>query len=103
MQIPKLEEGGLVVGIKTAPSKDGNRTYTTYYMVKPWSEYELGRTDYGLTGYPVEEVQTTKDFPIFVGDIVKFYYGKAIGDYQPVEDFKMIKSASEAAKVSGSK
>ena len=98
-----LAEGCQIIGIKKAPSKDGTKTYTTYYAVLPWSDYELGRSDYQLDGVPVSEFQTTKDFLIKVGDIVKFYYGRAIGDYQPIEDFKMIKEADDSTKSSGSK
>ena len=83
-------DGVLIMGIKKAPSKDGSRVYTTYYAAAPWSEYELGREDYSLAGMPVVEFQTTKDFPIEVGNVVKFYYGRAIGNYQPIEDFKLI-------------
>lgn len=100
--IKEPEIGCQVIGIKRAPSKDGKRTYTTYFTVAKWSEYELNREDYGLEGLPVKEYQTTEDFPIHVGDVVKFYFDQAIGDYQPLIDFKMIQSAVDAAKATSS-
>lgn len=83
-------DGVQILGIKKAPSKDGSKVYTTYYAAAPWSDYELGRSDYLLDGIPVCEFQTTKDFPIAVGNVVKFYYGRAIGNYQPIDDYKLI-------------
>ena len=93
MQIRNVTEGMQIVGIKRVPSKDGRRTYTTYYGVIAWSDYEQDREDYALEGVPVETVQTTETFDIKVGDIVVFYYGRAIGDYQPVKAFDLIEAA----------
>lgn len=84
-------KGHKIVGIKKAPSKNGDRIYTTYFCLRPYSDYELDKSD--VTGIAVEVVQTTEDFPIKIGDIVKFYYGRAIGDYQPVTDYKLIEAA----------
>lgn len=84
-------KGQKIVGIKKAPSKNGDRIYTTYFCLRPYSDYELDKSD--VTGIAVEVVQTTEDFPIKIGDIVKFYYGRAIGDYQPVTDYKLIEAA----------
>lgn len=84
-------KGQKIVGIKKAPSKNGDRVYTTYFCLRPYSDYELDKSD--VTGVAVEVVQTTEDFPIKIGDIVKFYYGRAIGDYQPVTDYKLIEAA----------
>ena len=84
-------KGQKIVGIKKAPSKNGDRIYTTYFCLRPYSDYELDKSD--VTGVAVEVVQTTEDFPIKIGDIVKFYYGRAIGDYQPVTDYKLIEAA----------
>jgi hypothetical protein len=92
MQIEKLTEGLQIVGVKKAPSKDHSRVYTTYYCIAAWSAYELDNTDYLLSGVPVEIVQTTEDFPLNLGDVVKFFYGKAIGNWQPVTDYKLISS-----------
>ncbi len=85
--------GQKVVGIKKAPSKSGDRVYTTYYCMRPYSDYELDNAD--VSGVAVEEIQTTEDFPIQIGDVVKFYYGKAIGNYQPVNDYKLIEPAGK--------
>ena len=84
-------KGQKIVGIKKAPSKNGDRIYTTYFCLRPYSDYELDKSD--VIGVAVEVVQTTEDFPIKIGDIVKFYYGRAIGDYQPVTDYKLIEAA----------
>ena len=84
-------KGQKIVGIKKAPSKNGDRIYTTYFCLRPYSDYELDKSD--VTGVAVEVVQTTEDFPIKIGDIVKFYYGRAIGDYQPVTDYKLIEAS----------
>lgn len=81
-----------IIGIKKTPSKNGDRVYTTYMCKKPWSDYEVDNADF-LSGVAVEEVQTTEDFPINVGDVVTFLYGKAIGNWQPIVDYKLIKSA----------
>lgn len=89
--VEKLQ-GQEVIGIKRAPSKDKSRVYTTYMCKRPWSDYELDNSE--LDGFAVEEVQTTEDFPIVIGDIVKFYYGKAIGNWQPVTDYKLIVPAT---------
>ncbi|MDE6128079.1 MAG: hypothetical protein K2G16_02675 [Lachnospiraceae bacterium] len=78
-----------VVGIKrAASSRNKERVYTTYYCLRAYSDYELDKTE--TAGIAVEEVQTTEDFPIEINDIVKFYYGKAMGDWQPVTDYKLI-------------
>ena len=90
MEVKAIRDGCQILGIKTAPSKDKTRIYTTYYCVRAWSPYELDREDYGLSGVAVEEVQTTENFDIKVGDVVKFFYGKAIGDWQPIVDFKRL-------------
>ena len=90
VKIVPPEQGYQVVGIKKAPSKDGTKVYVTYYAIGPWSDYELSRDDYGLSGYPVQEFQTTEDFNIHLGDVVKFYYGRAVGSYQPIVDFKLL-------------
>lgn len=99
--VKQPEKGCQIIGIKKAPSKDGKRTYTTYYAVHDWSDYELGRSDLLLSGLPVEEYQTTEDFPIHIGDVVEFYFGKAIGDFQPLIAFSMIQQAVDV-KASGS-
>ena len=103
MELVKIEHpttsGSQVIGIKKAPSKDGKSVFTTYYTVRPWSDYEIDRGDYFLAGYPVEEYQTREDFDINLGDTVVFYYGKAIGGYQPIIDFKLVAPyAGPAAK-----
>lgn len=85
-------KGQKVIGIKKTKSKDGTRTYTTYMCLRPWSDYEQDKAE--LDGSAVEEIQTAEDFPIEIGDVVKFYYGKAIGDYQPVNDYKLIEKAT---------
>lgn len=81
-----------VIGIKRIPSKNGDRIYTSYFCRKPFTSYEIDNAQ-ELQGCSVEEVQTTEDFPIQIGDVVKFYYGKALGNWQPVVDFKIIKAA----------
>lgn len=85
-------KGQKVIGIKKTTSKDGARTYTTYMCERPWTDYEIDNAE--LAGTAVEEVQTTEDFPIEIGDIVKFYYGKAIGSWQPITDYKLIERAT---------
>lgn len=85
-------KGQKIIGIRRVPSKDKTRIYTTYYCVRPWSAYEMHNGE--NTGTAVEEVQTSEDFPIQVGDTVKFFYGKAMGSYQPVTDYKLIESAT---------
>lgn len=95
-------KGQKIVGIKKTPSKDGKKVYTTYYMERPWTPYELqaleGNASASLEGHAVEEVNTTEDFPIQVGDVVKFFYSKAVqyGDkvFQPVDDYKLITPAT---------
>lgn len=84
-------KGQKIVGIKKATSKNGNRIYTTYFCLRPYSDYEIEKSS--TEGVAVEEVHTSEDFPIKIGDTVKFYYGRAIGDYQPVTDYKLIESA----------
>lgn len=83
-----------VIGIKKAPTKDGSRIFTSYMCRKPFTDYEVDKEDIYLSGVAVEEVQTTEDFDIGIGDIVIFFYGKAIRDWQPVVDYKMIKKAT---------
>lgn len=86
-------EGHKVIGIKrVAGKRNKNTVYTTYYCHIPWTDYEIENAD-ELQGSCVEAVSTTKDFPIQIGDVVKFFYGKAMGDWQPVEDYKLIKAA----------
>lgn len=85
-------KGQKIIGIKKTSSKDGTKTYTTYMCKRPWSDYEQDKAD--LSGEAVEEIQTTEDFPLEIGDVVKFFYGKAIGDYQPVTDYKLIEKAT---------
>jgi len=92
-------KGQKIIGIKKTKSKDGSRTYTSYMCLRPWSDYEMDNADY--SGYAVEEVQTTEDFPIEIGDVVKFYYGKAIGAWQPVEDYKLIEKSTPFDAKSG--
>ena len=98
MELVSIKDGQQILGIKRAPSKDKTRVYTTYYCARAWSPYELDREDYGLAGVAVEEVQTTETFDIKVGDVVKFFYGKAIGDWQPVVDYKLLHTAEAAGK-----
>lgn len=86
-------EGHEIIGIKrVAGKKNKNTVYTTYYCRIPWSDYEKENAD-ELQGCPVESVSTTEDFPIQIGDIVKFFYGKAMGEWQPVVDYKLLKAA----------
>ena len=47
-------KGQKVVGIKKAPSKNGDRIYTTYFCLRPYSDYELDKSD--VTGVAVEVV-----------------------------------------------
>lgn len=91
------QEGFTVVGIRKVASKDGTRVYTTYYCHRYYSVYEMDNS-IEVSGVPCEEIQTTEDFPIGIGDQVQFYYGKARGDWQPVVDYKMIKKAEAPAK-----
>lgn len=78
-----------VIGIKRAESsRNRDRVYTTYYCLRTYSDYELDKTE--TAGNAVEEIQTTENFPIEIGDVVKFYYGKSMGDWQPVTDYKLI-------------
>ena len=87
-------EGYQIIGIKrVAGKKNKNTVYTTYYCQTPWSDYEIENAD-ELQGCSVEAVSTTYDFPIQIGDIVKFFYGKSMGDWQPVIDYKLISKAS---------
>ncbi len=85
-------KGQKIVGIKKTKSKDGSRTYTTYYCMTPWSNYEINNSE-SLDGVSVESVSTQEDFPIDIGDVVKFFYGKSIGNWQPVTDYKLIEKA----------
>lgn len=88
------ERGALtVIGIRKAKSKRSDAVWTTYHCKKGFSDYELENSD-EIHGAAVETVTTSEDFPIQVGDEVLFFYGKAIGDYQPVVDFKMIRQAN---------
>lgn len=104
-------KGQKIIGIKKTPSKDGKKVYTTYYMKRPWTPYELqvleGNASASLEGYAVEEVNTSEDFPIQVGDVVKFFYSKAVqyGDkvFQPVDDYKLIAPATPFDKVKAAK
>ena len=84
--------GLIIVGIRKAKSKKSDAVWTTYHCKKGFSDYELENSD-EIHGAAVEIVTTSEDFPIQVGDEVLFFYGKAIGDYQPVVDFKMIRQA----------
>ena len=90
-------KGQKIIGIKKTPSKDGKRLYTSYMCKRPWTDYEIDKGE--LSGAAVEEVQTTEDFPIELGDVVKFYYGKAIGSWQPVIDYKLIEKSTPFDKV----
>ncbi|MDE6673716.1 MAG: hypothetical protein K2K19_02735 [Acetatifactor sp.] len=84
-----------VIGIRKAKSRKSDAVWTTYHCKKGFSDYELENSD-EIHGAAVEIVTTSEDFPIQVGDEVLFFYGKAIGDYQPVVDFKMIRQANSA-------
>lgn len=87
-------KGHQVIGIKRVPGKRNKNTiYTTYYCRVPWSDYEKENAD-DLQGSAVEIVSTTEDFPIQLGDTVRFFYGKAMGEWQPVVDYKLIEAAS---------
>ena len=89
-------DGQQIVGIKKVLSKDGKRTYTSYFVLRPWTDYELDNAN-DLAGNAVEEVTTSENFPLNIGDVVKFFYGKAIstanGLFDPVVDYKLIRSA----------
>ncbi len=91
-----------VIGIKKVFSKDKTRIYTSYYCLHDFSTYEVDNAAL-LAGVPCEEVQTTEDFDIGIGDKVKFYYGKARGDWQPVVDFQMVEKAGKASKAEPNK
>lgn len=96
MNIDVKLQGYQIIGIKrVAGKKNKNTVYTTYYCKTPWSDYELENAD-ELQGCSVEAVSTTKDFPIEIGDVVKFFYGKAMGEWQPVEDYKLIEKANNS-------
>lgn len=88
-----LKEGNEIIGIKKVKSKNSDRIYTTYMCRRAWSDYELDNSE-EIAGDAVEEINTSEDFPLHVGDVVKFYYGKAIGNYQPVTDYKLISVAT---------
>ncbi len=83
------KDGIKILGIKKVTSQKSGKVFTTYYGTKSFSDYETENSDL-LVGLAVEEVGTSEDFPIEIGDTVKFFYGKAIGSYQPVIDFQMI-------------
>ncbi len=85
------EESLKIIGIKKAFSEKSSRTYTSYFCTRGFTPYEIDNTD--VLGLGCETVQTTEDFPLNIGDEVIFLYGKAMGTYQPVVDFKMIKKA----------
>lgn len=86
-----MENGLTIVGIKKAVSAKTGKTFTTYYCNGLFSDYELENNEtYGVT---CETVGTTENYDIKVGDVVEFYYGKAIGNYQPVIGFKLIQGA----------
>lgn len=84
--------GLIVIGIRSVKSKKSDAVWTTYHCKKSFSDYELENSDQ-IEGKAVEIVTTSEVFPIHIGDEVQFFYGKAIGDYQPVIDFKMINKA----------
>lgn len=84
-----IDNGFIITGIKQVESKDHTRVFTTYYCDTIWSAYEQENSMF-LQGHPVEIVQTSENFPIRVGDVVVFYYGKARGDWQPVVDYKLL-------------
>lgn len=86
------KSGLIVIGIRRARSKKSDAVWTTYHCKKEFSDYELENSD-EIIGKAVEVVMTSADFSIEIGDEVQFFYGKAIGDYQPVVDFKMIRKA----------
>lgn len=88
-----LKEGNEIIGIKKVKAKNSDRIYTTYMCRRAWSDYELDNSE-EVAGDAVEEINTSEDFPLHVGDVVKFYYGKAIGNYQPVTDYKLISAAT---------
>lgn len=84
-----VKNGLVVIGIRRAKGKRSDVVWTTYHCKKSFSDYELENSD-EIKGKAVEIVTTSEDFPIEVGDEVQFLYGRAMGDYQPVIDFKMI-------------
>ena len=86
------QNGLIVIGIRRAKSKKSDAIWTTYHCKKGFSAYELDNSE-EVSGMAVEMVTTSEDFPIQIGDEVLFFYGKAIGDYQPVVDYKMIRPA----------
>lgn len=88
-----LKEGNEIIGIKKVKAKSSDRIYTTYMCKRAWSDYELDNSE-EIAGDAVEEISTSEDFPLQIGDVVKFYYGKAIGSYQPVTDYKLISTAT---------
>lgn len=91
------ESGLIVIGIRKAKSKKSDAVWTTYYCKKGFSAYELENSDL-VEGKAVEIVITSEDFPISLNDEVQFFYGKAMGDYQPVIDFKLIRRADGSSK-----
>lgn len=91
-----MAAGGLIViGIRRAKSRKSDAIWTTYHCRKPYTDYEV-ENSVDIQGTAVESITTSEDFPIQLGDEVQFYYGKAIGDYQPIIDFKMIHQAKPA-------
>lgn len=88
--------GMTVIGIRRTKSKKSDAIWTTYFCTKPFTDYELENSD-EIVGSSVEIVTTSEDFPIQMGDEVQFFYGKAMGDYQPVIDFKMISKGKDAS------
>lgn len=90
------QNGLIVIGIRRAKSKKSDAIWTTYYCKKGFSAYELENSE-EIAGMAVDIVTTSEDFPIQIGDEVLFFYGKAMGEYQPVVDYKMIHSAKAPA------
>lgn len=87
------ESGLIVIGIRKAVSKKSGAVWTTYHCKKEFSDYEKDNSD-EIMGKAVESVTTSSDFPIQIGDEVLFFYGKAMGDFQPVVDYKLIRKGS---------
>lgn len=86
-------KGQKVIGIKRSASRNKDRIYTTYFCLRPFTDYELDKSE--VSGTAVDIFQTTEDFPIVIGDTVTFYYGKAIGDWQPVIGYILIEAAGK--------
>lgn len=85
------EDSLKIIGIKKAYSEKSGRTYTSYFCTRNFNPYEVDNTV--VLGTACDVVQTTEDFPLQIGDEVVFLYGKAMGTYQPVVDYKLIKKA----------